>query len=136
MVLSLRVYERALPQGAKEWQQKILGVIRLGSNVKEFIFGRNAETRGFLSGIDKYTFLDSMHGKFKMWATGNIYKFTDISKSGVALRTNLSLWIINFGPREAMLEKNDPTQIKVGDQLIMRDKTKRKEIILEVVQIY
>ncbi|HIH15002.1 MAG: hypothetical protein QT08_C0003G0009 [archaeon GW2011_AR17] len=135
MAVSLRVYERSLPSGAKKWQQKIIGVIRLDHTVKKFIFGRNEQTKYFIPNINTYTFLDPDEGEFIMGEKG-MYKFADTGKNGIALRTNLSFWILNLGPRETMLEKNDLTQMKVGDQLIMRDETARKEIVLEIIQIY
>src|SRR3990167_6635606 len=110
MAVSLRVYERSLPSGAKKWQQKIIGVIRLDHTVKKFIFGRNEQTKYFIPNINTYTFLDPDEGEFIMGEKG-MYKFADTGK-------------------------NDITQMKVGDQLIMRDETARKEIVLEIIQIY
>lgn len=132
MTLSLRAYERTFPQGEKKWQQKILGVIRLQNDVKDFIFGRNAETRFYLKEIMGYSFIAKEQGKVSMLASGKGYLYTPLSKKRSYMQSKLSFLGFNFGSGET--EIVEPIAVKVGDKIIYREE--KKEIVLEIIQIY
>jgi len=134
MTLILQVNERKLLPGEKKWRLKILGIIRIDDTRKEFIFGRNEQTKEFLANIYAYPFLKENQGVFS--GSGKHYTFLDTSHGEISLRTQLSFWIFHFGVGETGFERGRAMEIKVGDTFVSKNKTKRIELVLEVIRMY
>ena len=134
MTLELQIYERTLTPGKKAWQQKLIGHIVIQNDTSLFRFGRNSQTRVFIPRINSYPFISEEQGNFS--GEGTEYIFVPRGASGVSLRKRFRFWILDFGIKETMLDKNVGIQVQQGDQFISRDKTARKEIVIEVVRIF
>ena len=118
MVLSLRLYERTLSQETKRWQQKIVGVLKLENEVKEFTFGRNKGTKELIYNINKFTYLSAEQGRLKLLANGKNYLYTPLPPKPSFLKTRLSFLWFNLGLGETMIV--EPTAINMADKIIYK----------------
>lgn len=132
MVLSLRLHERTFSNETKRWQQRIVGIIKLENERKEFVFGRNEQTKKHVYNINKYTFIAAEQGRFKLLANGKNYLYTPLPPKPSFLKTNLSFFGFSFGRGETMIL--EPMAIQVGDKIIC--KGENKELIIEITNIY
>ncbi len=132
MVLSLRLYERTFSKETKRWQQKIVGIIKVENEVKEFTFGRNKQTKGYIYNINKYTFLEAEQGRFKLLSNGKNYLYTPLPPKPSFLKTSLSFFGFSFGQGETRLDES--TAITRGDKIVYKGED--KEFIIEIVDIY
>lgn len=131
MVLELQVYERTLPKNAKKWVQKTIAIIKVMS--KEFHFGRNEQSKAYISNIYSYEFVDKEHLDF--FQHDESWVCIDKSSTGVYFRAQFKWLFLHFRERETKMQKGEQTQIKVGDKFVCKDKTRRKELVLEVIQL-
>jgi len=132
MVLSLRLYERSFSKETKRWQQKIINVMKIENEIKEFTFGKNKQTRDYVKNINSYTFLAAEQGRFKLLANGKNYLYTPLPPKPSFLKASLSFLWFNLGMGETMI--TDPLAISIGDKIVYKGED--KELIIEVTNIY